>query len=316
MQAYHDFLTHILRTGVHKEDRTGTGTMSVFGYQMRFDLSNGILPVVTTKKIHLKSVIHELLWFFSGNTNTRYLEENGVTIWREWQDANGDLGRVYGAQWRDWITPDGRHIDQISEVLSRLVTNPDCRRLIVSAWNPGELDQMALPPCHAFFQFYTKTMGKQERHEVAKRRLVESGVLGSVDDFAFSDMSRIYDDNGGFLPWVPERKLSCQLYQRSADAFLGVPFNITSYALMVHLFAKVVNMEPDEFIWTGGDCHIYTNHLNQVHLQLDRDPLPAPTVSILPTEANGSTNLYNLTYDHIHVNNYVSHPGIPAKVAV
>lgn len=315
MQTYHEFLKHILCNGVGKGDRTGTGTMSTFGYQMRFGLSNGVLPVVTTKKVHLKSVIHELLWFLRGETNTKYLEDNGVTIWREWQDENGDLGRVYGAQWRDWIGPNGEHIDQIQNVLDRLKTHPDCRRLIVTAWQPAEVDKMALPPCHAFFQFYTRMLTDPERLYAAKNRLVESGVLEKAEDASPNDC-RIYDADGEFREWVPERSLSCQLYQRSADAFLGVPFNITSYALLTHIFAKIVNMEPGEFIWVGGDCHIYTNHLQQVGVQLSRTPLAMPTVSILPTEADGSTRLEHLTFDHISVNDYISHPGIPAKVAV
>jgi len=228
MQQYLDFMRHVREHGTRKTDRTGTGTLSVFGYQMRFDLRAGF-PLVTTKKIHLKSVVHELLWFLKGDTNTRYLRENGVTIWDEWADEQGELGPVYGKQWRSWPTPNGGSIDQMSEVLRQLREQPDSRRIIVSAWNVGELADMALMPCHAFFQFY-----------------------------------------------VADGRLSCQLYQRSADIFLGVPFNIASYALLTHMVAQQVDLQVGDFVWTGGDCHLYSNHLEQADLQLSREPLPLP----------------------------------------
>ena len=227
MKTYLDLLDHVLTHGVRKEDRTGTGTLSVFGHQMRFPLADGF-PLLTTKKLHTRSIIHELLWFLKGDTNIGYLRDNGVTIWDEWADAEGNLGPVYGAQWRSWPTPDGQHIDQITRVVEDIRRSPDSRRLIVSAWNVGELPHMALPPCHALFQFY-----------------------------------------------VAEGRLSCQLYQRSADIFLGVPFNIASYALLTHMVAQQTDLEPGEFIWTGGDCHLYLNHLDQARLQLSRTP-PCP----------------------------------------
>src|SRR6516162_11079462 len=232
MKTYLDLLRHVREHGHRKDDRTGTGTLSVFGYQMRFDLAAGF-PLLTTKKIHTRSIIHELLWFLAGDTNVRYLRENGVTIWNEWADTDGDLGPIYGYQWRSWPAPDGRHIDQLSKVLLELRSNPDSRRLIVSAWNVGDIPRMKLPPCHAFFQFYVA---------------------------------------GG--------KLSCQLYQRSADIFLGVPFNIASYALLTHLFAQQCDFEPGELIWVGGDCHLYLNHLAQADEQLAREPLPLPRLNI------------------------------------
>ncbi|MEY4351429.1 MAG: hypothetical protein RL078_1507, partial [Bacteroidota bacterium] len=230
MKQYHDLLQHILDNGVKKEDRTGTGTISVFGYQMRFDLAEGF-PCITTKKLHLRSIIHELLWFLKGETNIAYLKENGVSIWDEWADENGELGPVYGSQWRSWPAPDGRHIDQITQVIDQIKNNPDSRRMIVSAWNVGLVDQMALPPCHAFFQFY-----------------------------------------------VAEGKLSCQLYQRSADTFLGVPFNIASYALLTMMMAQVCGLQPGEFVHTLGDAHLYSNHIEQAQLQLTRDFRPLPTM--------------------------------------
>ena len=232
MQQYLDFIRHIRDSGARKNDRTGTGTLSVFGYQMRFDLGKGF-PLVTTKKLHLRSIIHELLWFLRGESNVRYLHENGVTIWDEWADATGDLGPIYGKQWRCWPTADGRHIDQLSQVVDQIKSNPDSRRLLVSAWNVGELQSMALLPCHLLFQFY-----------------------------------------------VVNRTLSCQMYQRSADALLGVPFNIASYALLTHMVAQQCELSVGEFIWTGGDCHLYLNHLAQVDLQLSRTPLPLPRLSV------------------------------------
>ena len=264
MKQYLDLLQHVLDQGVRKEDRTGTGTLSVFGYQMRFDLQKGF-PLVTTKKVHLRSIIHELLWFLKGDTNVRYLQENKVSIWDEWADGNGELGPVYGSQWRNWPTPDGRHIDQISQVLQQLKQNPDSRRIIVSAWNVADIEKMKLPPCHAFFQFY-----------------------------------------------VAEGRLSCQLYQRSADIFLGVPFNIASYALLVLMMAQVTDLDPGEFIWTGGDTHLYLNHLEQARLQLAREPKPLPTMHLNPDVKS----IFDFTYDDFQLENYEPHPPIKAPVAV
>jgi thymidylate synthase len=263
MQQYHDLLRHILNTGVTKADRTGTGTISTFGYQMRFDLRQGF-PLVTTKKLHLKSIIHELLWFLRGETNTAYLKENGVSIWDEWADENGDLGPVYGKQWRSWEA-NGQTIDQISQVLEQIRNNPDSRRMIVSAWNVGELSEMALMPCHALFQFY-----------------------------------------------VADGRLSCQLYQRSADVFLGVPFNIASYALLTMMMAQVCSLEPGEFIHTFGDVHIYNNHLEQVHLQLTREPFPLPAMKLNPDVKS----IFDFKYEDFQLENYQCHPAIKAPVAV
>jgi thymidylate synthase len=264
MQPYLDLMRRVLETGTRKSDRTGTGTLSLFGAQLRFDLNAGF-PLVTTKKVHLKSIIHELLWFLSGDTNVRYLKENGVSIWDEWADANGELGPVYGKQWRSWPAPDGRHIDQVSDVLSQIRTNPDSRRLIVSAWNVGELDRMALMPCHAFFQFY-----------------------------------------------VADGKLSCQLYQRSADIFLGVPFNIASYALLTHMMAQQAGLDVGDFVWTGGDCHLYSNHMEQVELQLSRDEKPLPKLVI----KRKPDSLFGYKFEDFEVVGYEPHPGIKAPVAV
>jgi thymidylate synthase len=257
-------LRHVLDHGTKKTDRTGTGTLSVFGYQMRFDLSQGF-PLLTTKKVHLKSIIHELLWFLQGDTNIRYLKENGVRIWDEWADDNGDLGPIYGYQWRSWPTADGRHIDQIAEVIETLKTNPDSRRIIVSAWNVGELSNMKLPPCHAFFQFY-----------------------------------------------VADGKLSCQLYQRSADIFLGVPFNIASYALLTLMMAQVTGLKPGDFVHTLGDAHIYLNHLDQVNLQLSRDVRPPPTMHLNPAVSN----LFDFKFEDFTLEGYDPHPAIKGQVAV
>lgn len=264
MQQYHDLMRHVMENGVKKTDRTGTGTVSVFGYQMRFDLQKGF-PLVTTKKLHVKSIIHELLWFLKGDTNIRYLKENGVGIWDEWADAEGNLGPVYGYQWRNWPAPDGRHIDQITQVLNQIKNNPDSRRLIVSAWNVGQIEQMALPPCHAFFQFY-----------------------------------------------VAEGKLSCQLYQRSADIFLGVPFNIASYALLTMMMAQVCNLQYGEFIHTLGDAHLYSNHLEQAKLQLTRDFRPLPTLKINPEVKD----IFSFKYEDFSLEGYDPHPHIKAAVAV
>ena len=264
MQTYLELLRHVLNHGVQKEDRTGTGTLSVFGHQMRFDLARGF-PVVTTKKLHLRSIIHELLWFLKGESNIRYLRENKVSIWDEWADENGELGPVYGTQWRSWKTADGRVIDQISDVVAQIKRNPDSRRLIVSAWNVADIDKMALPPCHAFFQFY-----------------------------------------------VANGRLSCQLYQRSADLFLGVPFNIASYALLTHMMAHVTGLKPGEFVHTLGDAHIYSNHMAQVQLQLTREPLPLPELTLNPL----ITNIFDFSFDDIALVNYQSHAAIKAPVAV
>lgn len=264
MQQYHDLLRHILENGTDKTDRTGTGTRSVFGYQMRFDLSKGF-PLVTTKKVHLKSIIYELLWFLKGQTNIAYLKENGVSIWDEWADENGELGPVYGKQWRSWEGKDGKVIDQITDLLHQLKTNPDSRRMIVSAWNVAELSQMALMPCHSLFQFY-----------------------------------------------VADGKLSCQLYQRSADVFLGVPFNIASYALLTHMIAQVAELEPGDFVHTFGDVHIYNNHVEQVKLQLSRTPFPLPQLRLNPAV----TNLFDFQFQDIEILNYQCHPAIKAPVAV
>lgn len=264
MKQYHDLLEHILQNGVKKEDRTGTGTISVFGYQMRFDLNDGF-PCITTKKLHLRSIIHELLWFLKGETNIQYLKENNVSIWDEWADENGNLGPVYGSQWRSWPTADGRHIDQIKQVIDQLKNNPDSRRIIVSAWNVGEIEKMALPPCHAFFQFY-----------------------------------------------VADGKLSCQLYQRSADTFLGVPFNIASYALLTMMLAQVCNLQPGDFVHTLGDAHLYSNHLEQAKLQLTRDFRPLPQMKINP-DVN---DLFDFKFEDFELVNYDPHPHIKAEVAV
>jgi len=264
MQQYLHLLQHILDKGTRKEDRTGTGTLSVFGYQMRFDLNAGF-PLVTTKKVHLKSIIHELLWFLKGETNIGYLKENGVKIWDEWADENGNLGPVYGSQWRCWPTPDGGHIDQITQVVNQLKNNPDSRRIIVSAWNVAEINNMKLPPCHAFFQFY-----------------------------------------------VADNKLSCQLYQRSADVFLGVPFNIASYALLTMMMAQVCNLDLGEFVWTGGDTHLYLNHLEQTELQLTRKPYPLPQMRLNPAVKS----IFDFKYEDFELVNYQAHPSIKAPVAV
>ncbi|MGE5450891.1 MAG: thymidylate synthase [Acidobacteriota bacterium] len=268
---YEDFMRHVYTTGVLKTDRTGTGTRSVFGHQMRFDLSEGF-PMVTTKKVHLKSIIVELLWFLRGDNNVKWLQERGVTIWDEWAREDGSLGPVYGVQWRNWPKPDGSHVDQIAEVVKQLKTSPDSRRIIVSAWNVGLIEQMALPPCHAFFQFYVAPA-----------------------------------QNEGDKP-----KLSCQLYQRSADIFLGVPFNIASYALLTHMLAQQCDMDVGDFIWTGGDCHIYSNHTEQVELQLSRQPHPYPVLNIKRKPAS----IFDYEYEDFEVLDYQHHPAIKAPVAV
>jgi thymidylate synthase len=264
MHQYHQLMQHVLSQGVQKSDRTGTGTLSVFGYQMRFNLADGF-PMVTTKKLHLKSIIYELLWFLNGGTNNDWLKERGVSIWNEWAAPDGELGPIYGYQWRSWPAPNGQHIDQISEVVNSIKTNPDSRRLIVSAWNVADIPHMALAPCHAFFQFY-----------------------------------------------VADGKLSCQLYQRSADIFLGVPFNIASYALLTHMVAQQCNLEPGEFIWTGGDCHLYSNHLEQVELQLSRKPFPLPQLKI----GRKPASLFDYAFEDFEIVGYECHPHIKAPVAI
>ena len=264
MQHYLDMMRLVRDEGARKEDRTGTGTLSIFGHQMRFDLSQGF-PLVTTKKLHIRSIIHELLWFLSGDSNIRYLRENGVSIWDEWADENGDLGPVYGVQWRSWPTPDGRKIDQVAQVMEQLRNNPDSRRIILSAWNVAEIDNMALPPCHCLFQFY-----------------------------------------------VANGKLSCQLYQRSCDIFLGVPFNIASYALLTHMLAQQADLGVGDFIWTGGDCHLYLNHLDQADEQLSREPLPLPTLAI----KRRPPSIFDYRYEDFEILNYEAHPHIKAAVAV
>ena len=263
MRQYHDLMKEVLAKGVKKSDRTGTGTLSVFGHQMRFNLADGF-PMVTTKKLHLKSIIYELLWFLKGSTDNNWLKERGVSIWNEWAAPDGDLGPIYGYQWRSWPAPNGQHIDQISEILETIKKNPDSRRIIVSAWNVADIPRMALAPCHAFFQFY-----------------------------------------------VADGKLSCQLYQRSADIFLGVPFNIASYALLTHMVAQQCNLEVGDFIWTGGDCHLYSNHLEQVDLQLSRDFYPLPKLKIL----RKPDSLFDYEFEDFEIAGYESHPHIKAPVA-
>jgi thymidylate synthase len=264
MKQYLDLLDHVLKNGVEKSDRTGTGTISVFGYQMRFDLQAGF-PAMTTKKLHLRSIIHELLWFLKGDTNLAYLHDNNVTIWDEWADENGDLGHIYGYQWRSWPAPDGRSIDQVSNVIRSIMDNPDSRRHIVSAWNVGELDKMALPPCHLMFQFY-----------------------------------------------VANNRLSCQLYQRSCDIFLGVPFNIASYALLTMMMAQVTGLQPGDFVHTLGDAHIYLNHIDQCRLQLSREPLPLPRMIINPERKN----IFDFCFEDFQLVNYQSHPHIKGEISI
>ena len=264
MLQYHTLLQHIIEQGAEKTDRTGTGTKSIFGYQMRFNLADGF-PMVTTKKLHLKSIIYELLWFLKGSTNNNWLKERGVSIWNEWAAPDGELGPIYGYQWRSWPAPNGKHIDQISEVIETIKKNPDSRRIIVSAWNVADIPRMALAPCHAFFQFY-----------------------------------------------VANGKLSCQLYQRSADIFLGVPFNIASYALLTHMMAQQCNLEPGDFIWTGGDCHLYSNHLEQVDLQLSREFFPLPKLNIL----RKPDSIFDYEFEDFEILGYESHPHIKAPVAI
>jgi thymidylate synthase len=264
MQQYLSMMRHVRDTGARKEDRTGTGTLSVFGHQMRFDLSQGF-PMVTTKKLHPKSIIHELLWFLRGDSNVQYLQENGISIWNEWADENGELGPIYGVQWRSWPTPNGDSIDQIQEVVDLLRNNPDSRRILVSAWNAAEISNMALPPCHTMFQFY-----------------------------------------------VADGKLSCQLYQRSADTFIGVPFNIASYALLTHMLAQQADLKVGDFVWTGGDCHLYLNHLEQAEEQLSREPLALPRLAI----KRRPESIFDYQFEDFEILNYEFHPHIKAAIAV
>jgi thymidylate synthase len=264
MHQYLSLMREVRDNGVKKEDRTGTGTLSLFGHQMRFDLSEGF-PVITTKKLHLRSIIHELLWFLRGDSNIQYLKDNGVSIWDAWADENGELGPVYGVQWRNWPKPDGGHVDQISQIMQQLKEDPDSRRIMLSAWNVGEIENMALPPCHCLFQF-----------------------------------------------WVAEGKLSCQLYQRSCDIFLGVPFNIASYALLTHMLAQQADLKVGDFVWTGGDCHLYSNHLEQADEQLQREPLPLPRLAI----KRRPPSIFDYEYEDFEILNYESHPHIKAAVAV
>ncbi len=264
MQQYLDLMRDVRDNGVKKEDRTGTGTLSKFGHQMRFDLGEGF-PVVTTKKLHLRSIVYELLWFLRGDSNIQYLKDNGVSIWDEWADENGDLGPVYGVQWRSWPTPDGGHVDQISQIVQQIKSNPDSRRIMLSAWNVAEIENMALPPCHCLFQF-----------------------------------------------WVAEGKLSCQLYQRSCDIFLGVPFNIASYSLLTHMLAQQCDLNVGDFVWTGGDCHLYLNHLEQADEQLQREPLPLPRLAI----KRRPPSIFDYEYEDFEILNYEAHPHIKAAVAV
>ena len=264
MRAYLDLMRHVRDHGNVKSDRTGTGTLSIFGHQMRFDLSEGF-PLVTTKKLHVRSIIHELLWFLSGDSNIAYLQDNGVSIWDDWADENGELGPVYGVQWRSWPTPDGKNVDQIAQIMQQLRDTPDSRRILLSAWNVAEIDNMALPPCHCLFQFY-----------------------------------------------VADGKLSCQLYQRSCDIFLGVPFNIASYALLTHMLAQQADLGVGDFVWTGGDCHLYSNHLQQADEQLSREPLPLPRLAI----KRRPESIFDYRYEDFEILNYESHPHIKAAVAV
>ena len=264
MRQYLDLMRDVRDNGIKKEDRTGTGTLSKFGHQMRFDLSEGF-PVVTTKKLHLRSIIYELLWFLRGDSNIQYLKDNGVSIWDEWADEDGDLGPIYGVQWRSWPTPDGGHIDQVTQIIDQIRNNPDSRRIILSAWNVAEIENMALPPCHCFFQF-----------------------------------------------WVADGKLSCQLYQRSCDIFLGVPFNIASYSLLTHMLAQQTDLKVGDFVWTGGDCHLYSNHLEQADEQLQREPLPLPRLAI----KRRPPSIFDYEFEDFEILNYEAHPHIKAAVAV
>jgi thymidylate synthase len=330
MKQYHDLMRHVLSNGTFKADRTGTGTKSIFGYQMRFNLQDGF-PLVTTKKLHLKSIVHELIWFLSGQTNIEYLKQNGVSIWDEWADENGELGPIYGYQWRSWPgnivavrdngtqyevrdnegwqlitegTPvEHESIDQIAEVVNQLKTNPDSRRLIVSAWNVADIPRMKLPPCHALFQFYTRELTSKERHHWYNTHEIKTKA--SLHHVPHTH--EWYDFYG-----VPRRALDCQLYQRSADIFLGVPFNIASYALLTHMIAHQVGMAAGEFIWTGGDCHLYSNHMEQVELQLSRQERPLPKLVI----KRKPDSIFDYKFEDFEIVGYDPHPAIKAQVAV
>jgi len=335
MRQYLQLMETVLNFGREKKDRTGTGTLSMFGGQMRFDLTEGF-PLVTTKKCHLRSIIHELLWFLKGDTNIGYLKENNVSIWDEWADENGDLGPVYGKQWRSWTAHDEVHhsnrktidemeadgweeagwreatmlltkdIDQISKVIDQLRNDPDNRRIVVSAWNVGELDDMALAPCHAFFQFYTRELTLEERGQFANLK----GTGGYYQNLNEKHQEQLHDELDELD--IPRRGLSCQLYQRSADVFLGVPFNIASYALLTEMVAQQVNMVAEEFIWTGGDTHLYSNHLEQAKLQLTRDPHPLPRLKI----KRKPDSIFDYQFDDFEIEGYESHPAIKAPVAI
>ena len=310
MRQYLELMRHVAERGHRKMDRTGTGTLSVFGWQMRFDLSEGF-PLLTTKKLHTRSIIHELLWFLRGDTNIKYLKDNGVSIWDEWADASGELGPVYGKQWRRWEAPDGRSIDQISQLIEALKKNPDSRRHIVSAWNPSEVDRMALPPCHALFQFYVRDLTFAERLKAAPEPLFKAdGPKWPDEVWGQGNAGRI----GQFLDdyAVPRKGLSCQLYQRSADVFLGVPFNIASYALLTMMVAQVCGYAPIDFVWTGGDVHLYSNHIDQVRLQLSREPRALPTMRINPDVKD----ILSFTYNDFMLEGYDPHPSIKGEVAV
>lgn len=339
MKQYHDLMRAVLSNGIVKSDRTGTGTKSVFGYQTRFNLQDGF-PLVTTKKLHLKSIVHELIWFLSGKTNIEYLKENGVSIWDEWADEDGELGPVYGHQWRNWpgrlhavqdsgtsyevrdgegwqtvspgTTVEHEAIDQIAEVVHQLKTNPDSRRMIVSAWNVADIPKMKLPPCHALFQFYTRELTIRERDHLSPgpssyRGGVEWGRALNGEETAVQAAHAVFDVQG-----IPRRALDCQLYQRSCDIFLGLPFNIASYALLTHMIAQQVNMLPGEFIWTGGDCHLYSNHMDQVELQLSRTERPLPKLVIKRKPAT----IFDYKFEDFEIVGYDPHPAIKAPVAV
>jgi thymidylate synthase len=313
MKQYHDLMRHVRDHGTFKSDRTGTGTKSVFGYQMRFNLQDGF-PLVTTKKLHLKSIIHELIWFLAGSTNIKYLKDNGVSIWDEWADENGELGPIYGYQWRSWRGAGDSYtgsdvlnatvtIDQITEVMDQLKINPDSRRMIVSAWNVADIPKMKLPPCHALFQFYTRELTVEARHHWYNTHEIKTGA--SVHHMPHTH--EWYDFYG-----VPRRALDCQLYQRSADIFLGVPFNIASYALLTHMIAQQVNMVAGEFVWTGGDCHLYSNHTEQVELQLSRDLRSLPKLEI----KRKPETIFDYKFEDFEITGYAPHPAIKAPVAV
>ncbi|ANZ50677.1 putative thymidylate synthase [Erwinia phage vB_EamM_Stratton] len=305
MKQYLDLLRDVRDNGHEKADRTGTGTLSLFGAQMRFDLQKGF-PLVTTKKVHLRSIIHELLWFLMGDTNIQYLKDNNVSIWDEWADEDGNLGPVYGMQWRAWMGPGYETIDQISKVMDQLKNDPDNRRIIVSAWNVAELDKMALAPCHAFFQFYTRELSLAERMH-AVRNHPDFGKQWLEADLRFSENEAWLDKHN-----FPTRVLSCQLYQRSADMFLGVPFNIASYALLMHMFAQQANMLVGDFVWTGGDVHLYSNHLEQADLQLTREPHPLPQLRI----KRRPDSIFDYKFEDFEVVGYESHDAIKAPVAI